>query len=73
MSTKTYCIVCEDPVDIWKNELVTDAYQKDGVNHFTFMCPCGVSNTKTIPLEDVPSTMTYDSIMDAFRALIFGK
>ena len=74
MSDKASCMICEDPIDIWKDELVEDAYQKDGCNHYTYTCPdCGITNTHSIPYGEEAPAMTFESMIFALDMLMFGE
>jgi hypothetical protein len=47
------CEKCHAVIDIWRNSLVIDAYQKDGHNHYTFFCPhCGNKQKLSIPIQE---------------------
>lgn len=45
---KPLCLICMEMVDIWKeDDLMTDAWQKNGKNHFEFRCPkCGIGGQR---------------------------
>ena len=44
------CVKCHVVVDLWTHGLVIDAYQKDGWNYYTFVCPhCG--QVQMLPVE----------------------
>jgi len=47
------CTNCHAVIDLWAHELVTDAYQKDGYNHYTFLCPiCKTEQKVSIPIQE---------------------
>lgn len=47
------CEKCHVVIDIWAYNLVEDAYQKDGYNHYTFHCPaCGHKQKLAIPVQE---------------------
>lgn len=48
------CEICEDnPINIWEKDMVTNAWQKGGCNHYEYVCPdCGTTQQMEIPLED---------------------
>ena len=59
------CIKCGIAVDIWSTKLVSDAYQKDGVNYYEFTCPeCKEKQSFSIPIQDYekPKTSYFDTL-----------
>jgi hypothetical protein len=46
------CPICNVTVNVWSNELISNAWQKGGNNHFDYDCPdCDVMQSFHIPID----------------------
>jgi hypothetical protein len=69
------CVKCSTVVDIWNNRLVSDAYQKNGVNRYEFTCPeCDEKQVFSIPVEDYEKpVVSYRNVLGKFWNNMFPK
>jgi hypothetical protein len=49
------CTNCYVVIDLWNLNIITNAWQKDGNNHYSFLCPaCKSPQEIIISVEDTP-------------------
>lgn len=70
------CQICWDtPIDVWGRELITNAWQKNGSNHYEYHCPdCNTTQAFEIPCEDAMEKVTTGMVLLAWlKAAWKGK
>ena len=46
------CKSCDNTVDVWNNESITNVWQKNGYNHYDYVCPdCESDQSFKIEIE----------------------
>lgn len=69
------CSECHVVIDLWKDAIIIDAYQKDWINHYSYLCPiCKNEQSISIPIEDSGEyTPTFKGFFSDLWKVMFSK